>query len=119
MTIEEVIVADTVGIAPAYPQLLPVNAADECIVYQVVSAPEFEVCEYVGLRVQLSCFAKSYGGAVALGNEVRAFYYQRHVTVSGIHYRAWVQNVYDAPPETDTGRYARIVDVRFDYRNPI
>lgn len=118
MTLEEVIKADTASIAPAYPLIVPNGAADECIVYQLVSAPELEVAEYVRPRVQLGCYAKSYGAAVVLANEVRALYYNRHVTVSGVHYRAYVDNVYDLPPETDTGLYGRGVDVRFDYRNP-
>ena len=118
MTLEEVIQADTAAIAPAYPLIIPSGAADECIVYQLISGTEFGANEYVLPRVMLKCYAKSYGAAVALANEVRALYYSRHVTVSGVHYRARVTNVYDLPPEADTGRYGRGVDVRFAYRNP-
>ena len=118
MTLEEVITADTASIAPLYPLIVPAGAPDECIVMQLITGPEFGANEYVLPRVMLKCYAKSYGAAVALGNEVRALYYSRHVTVSGVHYRARVVSVYDLPPETDTGLYGRGVDVRFVYRNP-
>ena len=118
MTLEEVIKTDTAAIAPAYPLVIPSGAPDACIVYQLVSGVEFGASEYVLPRVMLKCYAKSYGAAVALANQVRALYYDRHVTVSGVHYRARVLNVYDLPPETDTGIYGRGVDVRFAYRNP-
>jgi hypothetical protein len=118
VTLEEVVKAELASIAPAYPTIMPSGAADTCIVYQLISAPELEVAEYVRPRVQLACYAKGYGAAVALGNQARALFHNRHVTTSGVHYRAWVENAYDGPPENDAGRYVRIVDVRFDYRNP-
>lgn len=118
MTLEEVIKAELASIAPAHPKVMPAGAADTCIVYQLISAPELEVDEYVRPRAQFACYAKSYGAAVALANQVRALFYNRHVTTSGVHYRSWAENTYDGPPENDSGRYARIVDVRFDYRNP-
>ena len=118
MTLEEVIKADTASIAKAYPLIMPVDAADTCIVYQLISSPELHAAQYVIPRVQLACWAKTYGAAVTLGNTVRALFWGRHVTVSGLHYRSTVLNAFDGQPDTDAGRYCRIVDVRFDYRNP-
>ena len=117
MTIEEVIKADTASIAPAYPLVIPAGAPDECIVYQIVSAPETQMNKYVSPRVQLGCWAKSYGAAVALANEVRDLYWGRHVTVSGLHYRSMVIDSRDGVPDLDAGLFSRQLDIRFEYRN--
>ena len=118
MTLEEVIVSETAAIAPAHPLVMPTNAADECIVYQLISAPELHMATYVLPRVQLACWARSYGAAVALAAEVRNLFYERHVTVSGLHYRSEVIQRLDGNPDLDSGRYCRIVDVRFVYADP-
>lgn len=117
MTIEEVIQSETADIAPAYPLVIPVGAPDELIVYQVISAPELQIAKYVVPRVQLACWAKSYGAAVTLANEVRDLFYGRNVVIEGIHYRSMVINCLDGNPDLSAGRYCRIVDVRFHYRN--
>ncbi len=118
MTLEEVIVAETAAIAPAHALVMPTGAAARCIVYQVLSAPELRLSEYVQPRVQLACWAPTYAEAVAMAQQVRNLFYERHVTTSGVHYRSWVAGMFDGNPDLDIGRYCRIVDVRFDYRNP-
>jgi hypothetical protein len=124
-TIEEAAVsrlATNAGVAAIttkhHPLVAPQNAVVPYTVYQGVSAPELETHEYVRPRLQVSCWAATYGGAVALANAVRACFYNQHLTVLGIHFRSWIENTMDGEPDLDTPRYCRIVDVRFDYQNP-
>lgn len=119
MTLEEVICAETAAIAPAYPLILPADALDDAIVYQLIDEPELQAIGYVTPRVQLACWSKTYGAAVALANQVRSLFWGRHMTVSGLHYRSMVIDIADGNPDLDAGRYVRLVDVRFDYRNPV
>lgn len=119
MTLEEVIVSETAAIATAYPLVVPVDAPDECIVYQLIGAPESQMNGYVGQRVQLGCWATSYGDAVALANAVRSRFWGRHATVSDVHYRSMVITMRDGIPDLEAGRFSRLIDVRFDYRNPV
>ncbi len=118
MTLEEVIVTETATIATAYPLVRPVDAPDECIVYQIIDAPELQVATYVQPRVQFACWATTYGAAVTLGRAVRSRFYNRHVTIDGLHYRSLVINSLDGNPDLDAGLFVRLVDVRFEYRNP-
>jgi hypothetical protein len=99
-------------------ELAPQGSVAPYTVYQVISAPELEVAEYVRPRLQVACWAATYGGAVALANAVRACFYNQHLSVLGVHFRSWIANVMDGEPDLETGRFCRIVDVRFDYRNP-
>ena len=118
MTLEEVIVVETEDLATSYPLIMPADATLPCIVYQVISGPELQVATYVQPRVQFACWAKTYGAAVALGRQVRTRFYHRHVTIEGHHYRSMVDDTRDGNPDLDAGLYARLVDVRFLYRNP-
>jgi hypothetical protein len=119
MTLEEVIVTETAAIASAFPLVAPVDAPAKCIVYQLIGALESQMDGYVGQRVQLGCWARSYGDAVALANTVRSRFWGRHVTVGGVHYRSMVLGMRDGNPDLEAGRFSRLVDVRFDYRNPV
>lgn len=116
MTIEEVIVSETVPIAPAHPLIQPTGTTGDCIVYQLVSDPPSHLNDYVEPRIQLACWSDSYGEAVALEEQVWALFEKRHVTIDGLHYRSIVLNRLDGNPNLDTGRYCRIVDVRFFYQ---
>lgn len=101
-----------------HPLVAPQGAAPPFVVYQLISGPETEVAEYWRPRYQMSCYAASYGGAVTLANEVRSCWYNRHLTVLGVHLRSWIANVMDGEHEPELNRFCRIVDVRFDHRNP-
>ncbi|MFH0914833.1 MAG: DUF3168 domain-containing protein [bacterium] len=101
-----------------YPMVAPQGADPPYVVYQNISAPELEVAEYVRPRFQLTCWAASYSGAVALANAARACFYNQHLTVLGVHFRSWIANIMDGEQDAPTSRYSRIVDVRFDYQNP-
>lgn len=116
MSIEEVIVSETASIAPAHPLVQPSGTTGNCIVYQLISDPPLHMANYVHPRVQLACWADSYAGAVSLEEDVWTLFENRHVTVDGLHYRSMVINRLDGNPDLDTGRYCRIVDVRFFYR---
>ena len=113
MTLEEVIRSELASIAPAHPLVMPPDAVLPCVVYQLVSAPESQMSKKVRSRLQLMCWATSYASAVALAGQVRDLFYQRHTTVSGLHYRSQIDNTYDGQPDLDTGRYGRGVDVLF------
>lgn len=101
-----------------HPLIAPQNAVPPYVVYQLISAPELVIREYVSPRLQFTCWAATYGGAVALANAVRSCFYNQHLTVLGVHFRSWIANVMDGEPDLDSGHFSRIVDVRFDYRNP-
>jgi len=101
-----------------FPKRMPPGQTTDCIVYQVISAPELRVAEYVRPRIQFSCWGTTYAKAVALANAVRACFFDQHLTVLGVHLRCWVDNIMDGEDDEATGRYSRIVDVRFVYRNP-
>ncbi len=118
MTLEEVIVTETAALAVSYPLVMPADATLPCIVYQVISGPELQVATYVQPRVQFACWATTYGAAVTLGRAVRSRFYNRHVTIDGLHYRSLVINSLDGNPDLDAGLFVRLVDVRFEYRNP-
>ncbi len=118
MTLEEVITTQTAGIAPAYPLIMPAEAAADCIVYQMISGPQ-DFGDHTSPRFQLACWSRTYGGAVALGDSVRQAMHMRHATVDGIHYTSMVINEMDGNPDIDAGRYARIVDVKFFYQKPL
>lgn len=118
MTLEEVIVSELAGTAPAHALVIPPDGVLPCVVYQLISGPESQMNSYTSPWVQLACWATRYGAAVALANQVRSLFYHRHVTVGGLHYRSVVENTVDGNSDLEAGRYSRIVDVRFDYRNP-
>ena len=118
MTIEEIIVSETASIAPAYPLIMPAGAAADCIVYQMISGSQ-DFGDHTQPRVQLACWSRTYGGAVALGDSVRQALHMRHATVGGIHYTSMVVNEMDGNPDTDAGRYARLIDVKFFYQKPL
>lgn len=98
--------------------VIPQGAGVPAIVYQLISGSETEVAEYWRPRYQLACWDDSYAGAVALANAVRSCFYNKHLTVSGVHFRSWIANVMDGNHEPEIKRYCRIVDVRFDHKNP-
>jgi hypothetical protein len=97
---------------------MPQNATLPSVVYQLISGEQLHVSDYVSPRYQLSCWAESYSGAVALADAVRALFEGRHVSVSGLHYHAMIQNEMDSDPDDVTGYYRRIVDVQFLYIKP-
>lgn len=100
-----------------FPKRMPAGQTTDCIVYQVISAPEAGMWGYVRPRIQFTCWGTTYAKAVALANALRDCFYNQHLTVLGVHLRCWVANVMDGEDDEVTGRYARIVDVRFDYRH--
>jgi hypothetical protein len=124
-TIEEAVVSRlkaTAAVAAIttkhYPLVAAQGASVPYTVYQVISSPELRICEFVRVRIQVSCWAATYGSSVALANAVRACFYNQHLTILGVHFRCWVDNVFDGEPDIQSGEHCRIVDVRFDYRNP-
>jgi hypothetical protein len=98
--------------------IAPEGTQPPYIVYQLISGPEMEIAEYWRPRFQLACWSPTYAGAVALAHAVRSCFYNRHLTVLGVHFRSWIENVMDGNQEPELGRFCRIVDVRFVYRNP-
>ena len=126
MTIEETIHSELTGDATvgalissrAYPLKMPQNPTLPNVVYQLISGEQLHVSDYVDPRYQLACWAATYAKAVELADAVRALFAYRHMTVSGLHYRAMVQNEMDTDPDDETGYYRRIVDVKFLYVKP-
>jgi hypothetical protein len=75
MTIESVISAKLASIGAAYPLTMPTGATLPGMAYQFIS--EINMRHHGGedmvrRRLQVSCWAKSYAGAVTLGDSVRA-----------------------------------------------
>ena len=101
-----------------YPLVSPQKETPPYTVYQVISAPELGIAEYVLPRIQVACWDASYSGAVALANIVRAAFYGQHLTVLDVHFRSWIANCMDGEPDLESGRFCRIVDVRLIYENP-
>lgn len=123
-TFEEAVVSYTgadAGVAALtssfHPLVAPQAATPPYVVYQLISNPELQLNGYVMPRLQLACWGASYSEAVELANAVRNCWYNKHMTVLGVHLHSWVANQMDGNRDETTKRCCRIVDVRFTYRN--
>lgn len=75
MTIESVIVSKLASVGAVYPVSMPPNATLPGMCYQFIS--EVPMRHHTGetmvrRRLQVSCWARTYAGAVTLGDSVRA-----------------------------------------------
>jgi len=96
-----------------YPVLIPQDAADPAVAYQVISGiPTRSHTGYSNLqttRVQFTCQAATYASAKAVGKAVRHCWESFRGTVGGILIGgAFVENEFDTGPEAAVRR----VDVR-------
>jgi hypothetical protein len=75
MTIESVIASKLAAVGAAYPLSMPTGATLPGMVYQFISEIPMRHhggADMVRRRLQVSCWANTYAGAVTLGDQVRA-----------------------------------------------
>ncbi len=75
MTIESVIASKLASVGAAYPLTMPTGATLPGMAYQFISEIPMRHhggADMVRRRLQVSCWANTYAGAVTLGDQVRA-----------------------------------------------
>lgn len=96
-----------------YPLSVPQDAAKPALAYQLISNVPVRGHDGFGnlsrSRVQFSCVANSYEGAKALAVALRHCWESFRGTVLGVRLAAWVENEFDAAPESPVRRLDVIV----------
>lgn len=75
MTIESIIASKLAAVGAAYPLTMPTGATLPGMAYQFISEIPMRHhggADMVRRRLQVSCWANTYAGAVTLGDQVRA-----------------------------------------------
>jgi len=107
-----------IGPTDIHAGMAPQGAEPPYVVYQMISCPDLHLANYLSPRLQFACWESSYAKAVVLAKAVRACFDSRHLTVLGVHFHSWADNVMDGDFVPELERFSRIVDVRLYYRDP-
>lgn len=103
-----------------YPVKMPQDCTLPALTYRVISGMEHHNIDVAYPRFQFSCFAKTYGGAKELCNEVQSAFQRMKVPIGGTSGKAMIAgeilNEIDMGWSEDTEVYGIFTDIRLIYR---